>query len=36
MRLTPWIRNLGFAGFAFFLVKGLMWLVIPAIFLVIR
>jgi len=36
MRLAPWIRNLGLAGFVFFLVKGLMWLVIPAIFLVIR
>jgi len=36
MRLAPWIRNFGLAGFVFFLVKGLMWLVIPAIFLVIR
>ncbi len=36
MRLAPWIRNLGLAGFVFFLVKGLLWLVIPAIFLVIR
>jgi hypothetical protein len=36
MRLAPWIRNLGLAGLVFFLVKGLLWLVIPAMLLVIR
>jgi hypothetical protein len=36
MRIVPWVRNLGLAGFVFFLVKGLLWLIIPAILLVIR
>lgn len=35
MRLGRWIRNLGFAGLVFFLVKGLLWLIIPALLLVI-
>jgi hypothetical protein len=26
-----WIKRLGFWGFVFFLVKGLLWLAIPAI-----
>jgi hypothetical protein len=26
-----WIKRLGFWGFMFFLVKGLLWLVIPAV-----
>jgi hypothetical protein len=26
-----WIKRLGFWGFLFFLVKGLLWLVIPAL-----
>lgn len=25
-----WLRRLGAAGFLFFLVKGLLWLLIPA------
>lgn len=25
-----WIKRLGFWGFLFFLVKGLLWLLIPA------
>ena len=25
------IRKLGFAGFMFFFVKGLLWLIVPAI-----
>ncbi len=24
-----WIKRLGVAGFAFFLIKGLLWLIIP-------
>jgi hypothetical protein len=24
-----WLKRLGFAGFAFFLIKGLMWLLVP-------
>ena len=29
--LTPptWLRKLGIGGFAFFLVKGLLWLSVP-------
>ena len=26
-----WIKRLGFWGFIFFLVKGLLWLIIPAL-----
>jgi len=26
-----WIKRLGFWGFMFFLVKGLLWLIIPAL-----
>ena len=26
-----WIKRLGFWGFLFFLVKGLLWLAIPAL-----
>jgi hypothetical protein len=26
-----WIKRLGFWGFVFFLVKGLLWLLIPAV-----
>jgi len=26
-----WIKRLGFWGFMFFLVKGLLWLIIPAV-----
>lgn len=26
-----WIKRLGFWGFLFFLVKGLLWLIIPAL-----
>jgi len=26
-----WIKKLGFWGFMFFLVKGLLWLIIPAL-----
>lgn len=25
-----WLRRLGFAGFMFFLIKGLLWLTVPA------
>jgi len=28
---TSVIKKLGFAGFTFFLVKGLLWLVVPGI-----
>jgi hypothetical protein len=25
-----WVKRLGAAGFVFFLVKGLLWLIVPA------
>jgi hypothetical protein len=27
-----WVQRLGVAGFAFFLIKGLLWLTLPALF----
>jgi hypothetical protein len=30
-KVRMWIRRLGFWGFMFFLVKGLLWLAIPAL-----
>ena len=29
--LRPWLARLGRAGFLFFLVKGLAWLVLPGL-----
>jgi hypothetical protein len=29
--VKSWIKRLGFWGLVFFLVKGLLWLVIPAL-----
>jgi hypothetical protein len=31
MTVSKWIKRLGFWGFMFFLVKGLLWLLIPAL-----
>jgi hypothetical protein len=31
MSVRNWIKNLGFWGFMFFLVKGLLWLTVPAL-----
>jgi hypothetical protein len=31
MTLPTWIKRLGFLGFMFFLVKGLLWLLVPAL-----
>lgn len=31
MKVGNWIKKLGFWGFMFFLVKGLLWLTIPAL-----
>ncbi len=31
MSIKSWIKKLGFWGFLFFLVKGLLWLTIPAL-----
>jgi hypothetical protein len=30
-RDTSWMRRLGFAGFAFFFIKGILWLLIPVL-----
>ena len=30
-KTKSWIKRLGFWGFVFFLVKGLLWLIIPAV-----
>lgn len=29
--LAKWVKRLGFAGFMFFLIKGLLWLLVPAL-----
>ncbi|HEX6731462.1 MAG TPA: hypothetical protein VF074_15665 [Pyrinomonadaceae bacterium] len=29
--MMNWIKRLGFVGFLFFLVKGLLWLLVPAL-----
>lgn len=31
MKMNMWIKRLGFWGFMFFLVKGLLWLIIPSL-----
>jgi len=31
MKVANWIKRLGFLGFMFFLVKGLLWLLVPAL-----
>ncbi len=28
---SPWLRRLGAAAFLFFLIKGLLWLIIPGV-----
>jgi hypothetical protein len=30
-RGASWVQRLGVAGFLFFLIKGLLWLIVPAI-----
>lgn len=30
-RTVRWVRRFGVAGFVFFLVKGLLWLIVPAL-----
>jgi hypothetical protein len=30
-KTKTWIKRLGFWGFMFFLVKGLLWLIVPAV-----
>jgi hypothetical protein len=31
MKVANWIKRLGFWGFLFFLVKGLLWMIVPAL-----
>jgi hypothetical protein len=31
MNFKVWVKRLGFWGFMFFLVKGLLWLIIPGL-----
>lgn len=31
--LPPWLRRIGLAGFLFFLIKGILWLVVPGLLL---
>jgi len=31
MKTATWIKRLGLWGFLFFLVKGLLWLLVPAL-----
>lgn len=28
---TNWIRRMGLAGFSFFFIKGMLWLIVPLI-----
>lgn len=35
-RMKCWLRTCGVAGFAFFLIKGLAWLTIPAVLIAYR
>jgi len=30
-RRLGWLKRLGLAGFLFFLAKGLLWLIVPAV-----
>lgn len=30
-RMRHWIKRFGFVGFMFFLIKGLLWLIVPAL-----
>ena len=31
MKVATWIKRVGFWGFMFFLVKGLLWLIVPGV-----
>jgi hypothetical protein len=31
MKVPLWIKRIGFLGFLFFLVKGLLWLLVPVL-----
>jgi hypothetical protein len=29
--LVTWLKRLGIAGFLFFFIKGVLWLIVPAV-----
>lgn len=29
--VCPWLKRLGFCGFLFFLIKGLLWIIVPVL-----
>lgn len=33
---ASWLKRLGTAGFAFFFVKGLLWLIVPSFLYLVR
>lgn len=36
MRLMPFLTKFGLAGTLFFLIKGLLWLIIPALIVALQ
>ena len=36
MRLSPIVTRLGLVGILFFLIKGLLWLIIPTLLVALR
>jgi hypothetical protein len=34
--VLTWIKRFGTAGFLFFLVKGLLWLIVPGLIVLVR
>ncbi len=36
MRFSPFLARVGLAGTLFFLIKGLMWLIIPALLVALQ
>lgn len=33
--LPPWLRRIGLAGFMIFLIKGILWLTLPGILIIL-
>lgn len=29
IKVSAWFKKIGFAGFLFFLIKGLLWIIVP-------
>jgi len=36
MRMLPFLKRFGLAGTLFFLIKGLLWLIIPALIVALQ